>query len=224
MKKLQNKWIISLSIVMLMGIANTAVLYGMEPEQPFYKTLPKELKQEIINKALATSTNLTQAINAIKNASILHRVQFDTLFDNLEDFTKLAHILADKFNQNPLQIAEQFKKPTAKRYILLTEKLEANVYRRHDLQEAEELIQEGADVNGLPMLDLAVTRPGVTTAMIKLLLDHGADPDVKNENGYTPFKVYGALTFFNSPQIYRTPESEQIKVLLKNAMEKNQIK
>ena len=92
-KKIVTKWIINLGIVMLMGISNSAVLYGMEPEQPSYKTLPKELKQEIINTALNSSSDLYGAIKAIKAMSALHEIQYD----NFKDITNLMAALENKF-------------------------------------------------------------------------------------------------------------------------------
>ena len=77
-----------LTIVCTSQLYTMKRIYGMEPE-PSYETLPPELKQEIINTALATNKKLSKKIEMIKNLSALHGVQYD----NLKDFTTLVHIL-----------------------------------------------------------------------------------------------------------------------------------
>src|SRR5262245_54934151 len=103
--------------IILFTILSIGLLNGMETE-PSYETLPKELKQEIINTALATSKSVDEAINTLKTVSALQGIQFDKLFD-LKDFTKLVHMLADKFNTKTELIAEKFKTPVAEEYVRL---------------------------------------------------------------------------------------------------------
>src|SRR5690242_15449786 len=97
-------------IALLFTIACVGQLYGME--KPSYGSLLPELKQEIINTALATSKNVDEAISMLKKLSALHGVEFDKLF-NLKDFTKLVHVLADKFNISTSQVAQKIDTPVA---------------------------------------------------------------------------------------------------------------
>ncbi len=90
-------------------------IYGMEPEismepENLYKTLPKELKQEIINTALATTNTIPEAINAIKKLSILHNIRYD----NLQNAPALVRALTKKFpDKSREEIILALEKPEA---------------------------------------------------------------------------------------------------------------
>ena len=89
-------------------ICAASQLYGMEPEQKMgaFGELPDELHKEIVN-ALVESKDLGQVIAAVKVASVLQGVQYNTL----EDFTALINILAKKFPDiSRKEIAEKFQK------------------------------------------------------------------------------------------------------------------
>ena len=59
MENIKKQWIMGLGITMLMGLANTTMLHGMEPEQKqlgpikefemYINNLPKELRQYILS-------------------------------------------------------------------------------------------------------------------------------------------------------------------------------
>ncbi len=133
-----------LTIVCTSQLYTMKRIYGMEPE-PSYETLPPELKQEIINTALATNKKLSKKIEMIKNLSALHGVQYD----NLKDFTTLVHILNKELKVTTARIAMKFNTPTAEKYLMLGHNLSEAV--RLDTQAAHDkiadLIKEGADVN-----------------------------------------------------------------------------
>ena len=58
---------------------------------------------------------------------------------------------------------------------------------------AEYLIEQGADINaGDNWGNSPLMRAGLNVNMIKLLLDHGADCTLENNNGSTPEKIYEA--------------------------------
>ena len=62
-------------LFLLSALICAGQMYGMEP---LYHTLPKELQKEIFNTALATSTSVADAVNAIKAVGTLHGVKYST--------------------------------------------------------------------------------------------------------------------------------------------------
>ena len=127
---------------LLCTIICASQLYGMQ--QSYYKQLPPELRQEIINNALAQN-NIEDAIKILQG---LYTLQHGLSYDNLKNFSRLVHILATKFNQTPLQIAEQFETPIAQEYFKLTKKLGTSILQ-NKLEETEILINKGADVTAV---------------------------------------------------------------------------
>lgn len=104
-------------ITLLSAIICVNALNGMQ-EQPSYRSLLPELKQEIITTALRLSSDFDGAINTVEKLSALHGVQFDKITDS----TKLIRILADKFNRPTHNVAKEFKtKNVAKVYLRLIE-------------------------------------------------------------------------------------------------------
>lgn len=163
-------------IFLLGALVCVGQMYGMEPMEPenSYELLPKELKQGIINNALATSKNVNQVINAIKAFGALHGMHYDTqtatdllvqtLPDNLdeaideiknlqettlEDFTQLVHLLADKFNMTTQKIAKKFTMPIAETYLNFGSWLLEHMKDRGAFIHTKviNLIKKGADVN-----------------------------------------------------------------------------
>jgi hypothetical protein len=158
-------------IAVMLAMLSIGILNGMESESS-YKILPKELKQEIVNTALATSNNVDEAINMIKKLGALHGVHYDTkaatdlfvkmLPNNLneaidevkslqgstpEDFTKLVHILLGRFYGRPYKVAFLFNTPIAQEYLKLGEQLQEAVSYWKDNAKIKALIAQGADVN-----------------------------------------------------------------------------
>ena len=219
----------------------TGRIYGME-SQPLYDTLPKELQDELVNTALATNKSVDDVVNTIKALGSLYRVPYNTqaainLFmktlpndlhkainavKNLqgtkpEDFTKLVHILANKFNTTTAKIAITFNTPTAQQYINLWTKAKD----LPDTNTLAQLIENGLDVNvtygpDLSSLLIKTLELGCTSEKTKkrviLLLDAGANPHYKNRNGQTA--LYWAILDLGG---YNAKLAEEIKQLLENA-------
>lgn len=84
MKK-QNKWIISLGIAMLMGIANTAVLYGMEPTGKDELTLyfEKLIKKKILPKDIERNIRRLQLMHDALLFSVNEKIFFNDAPINL---------------------------------------------------------------------------------------------------------------------------------------------
>jgi hypothetical protein len=238
-------------LILLFTIVCANQLYGMEPSP--WEQLPKELQEKIVNTALATSKSVDDAVNAIKAFGTLHKVHYSTqaatnllmktlpndlhkainAVKNLQgttpqDFTKLMHILADKFNTNTLSIASEFinlnlNKTTAQNYIELSKKLLAIMLGKNNIPEAEKLIAEGADILYEPaLIYLIIENSILATSLlekIKFSLDHGADPSVK-------YKGETALYLLDDYNEYggAIPEYKQIRPLLKEAIMKKQKK
>lgn len=201
-------------LILLFSIVCAAgQLYGMEPANP-YKSLLPELKREIINIAL-TRDNLDEAVGMIQGLSTLHNVRYD----NLSDFTRLVHMLANKFNALPSIVAEGFKTLTAQKYLKLSRELYEIMLRKNNIPEAQKLIAKGADILYEPALiyfivsdyDLSIS----PFEKIKFLLNHGADPNVK----YHEQTALDLLNDFNEHGETVT-QYKEIKSLLEAAMKK----
>lgn len=233
-------------------LASTGALNGMQEitERSYWGYLPKKIKQSIIGTALATSNNVDEAINAIKTSGALYGLRYDTptaknlliksLPNNLDeaiekvktlqgatpkDFTKLVHMLADKFNLIPYDVAEKFNTPTAEKYIDLYIRLSGATSLKN-LKIMKELISRGADVKARPsIISAAIVYPNEKTPeIIKFLLENGANPSAKSGfHNETPLENLNRLN-------HRTPEytpiktllEEQIKTLLEEAIAKRQ--
>ena len=137
-------------IALLLTIICAGQLYGMEAER--IGDLPKELQREITQAAIASSNTLDEAIAMIKKLSASFGVQHDKLFANLEDFTKLVHMVSNKFNLSTKKIAQKFNTPTSEEYVKLGDKLINCIYEAElpltiYLKRMAQLIEQGADVN-----------------------------------------------------------------------------
>jgi len=184
-------------LILLCTMICASELYGMEPQtMGAFASLPEELHKEIVN-ALVKSNDLGQVIEAIQLASTLRGLRYD----KLQDFTKLVHVLAKKFNTGTREIASEFETPIAKTYLDLIKKL-FDAFNDMDNDAVANVIKDGADINfttnttklnGVPMRLTKVTTPilqcaikqaldnfGVVLswnediALIKLLIDSGA--------------------------------------------------
>ena len=183
-----------IALLFTLTLACAGQLYGMDPTSLYelrrtgaenIRELPRDVRQEIINTALATSTNIDDTIAMIKKLSTSFGTRPGKLFGNLEDFTKFVHILADKFKgYYPYDIAlslakANFATPTANKYIELTFPLINSVMNGDEsIETTKRSIQQGADINGKAMVYssliafLLYEKPSMKT--IKLLLDQGA--------------------------------------------------
>ena len=154
-----------------------------------FKSLPKDLKQEIIKMALATSSTLNEAIKTIKTMSALWGIEYD----NLKDFTQLMHILADKFDTTTYDIAQKFNSGTSRLYLKLGTEL-GDAIRAKNVDEVIRLISMGSDVNfienktyffetkkyrGNTPLIHAIAFPN--PIIVKILLEKGANPNLEKQ-------------------------------------------
>ncbi len=138
-------------IALLFTIVCVGQLYGMEPKKELtkkealeiYKSLLPELKLGVLNQALAVSNDLDEAIDMINKLSIVYKEQYN----NLQDFTNLVHILADKFNTTTEKIAEKFGTEIAKKYVSLGKNLTKAIFWHETKEEVKQYIKQGADVN-----------------------------------------------------------------------------
>lgn len=226
-------------MALLLTILCAGALNGM---QEWYN-LPNELKQEIINTALAASNNIDAATKAIKTTGALYGVKFDE--NNLEDFTTLVHILANRFNLPTKTIAEQFNSPTAKQYLDLGMKMSNPAMMTAPYIAL--LISKGADVNfstfqfpnSFRWDNDFIEKPIVTLLMramnefnveaVKTLLDAGANQNLLYPLKGTAldylhhvvmFKGYLSTTSQNVIDSSEKKKAEEIEQLLKNAMKK----
>lgn len=285
-------------LFLLGALVYVGQMFGMEAENP-YGELPKKLKQEIINKTLATSTNLTETINAIKNASILHNIRYDNatlirlltkkfpekvkeeiilaiekpeiyqkvfatlkrspqpkihlltilgfiereniLQDNLEDYTALMHMCADKFQTTINSFAIYLHSPIAKEY----SKLSTDLLYTSDLTEAMQLLEKGADINYSGTIahynqynvdsqnwyftPLSKAAYGGNVDLVKLLLNAGANPFLEIPGFGTALDItlytldtLTDLKYSQNPNPKHIESLKIIKDLLENAMQKYQ--
>lgn len=181
-------------ISLLLAIACVGALNGMM-EKPDWSFLP-EIRQEIIMKNLEASKTLNETVIIIKKASELKGMILNNPFNNPKDFTVLVHMLAKKFNKSVNAIAKKLDTPTAKNYVMLSEKLGAAI-KVGNVKKVKKLINQGADVHFLinkeiisdtsedsdlkapkcTMLEIAInTRSEKQVAIVEILLNHGANP------------------------------------------------
>ena len=217
-------------IALLFTIVCAGQLYGMEPmEAERIGDLPEELQREITQAAITSSNTLDEAIAMIKKLSASFGVQYDTLFANIndklftknKDFTQLVHMLSNKFNLSTEEIAKKFETPAAKNYLQLANMLMDSVTGEDtDVKGITTLIEKyGADVNytfatafpdtGATILTWAIAH-GNNPETIKLLLNLGANPNLKNQFGMTALEW--AQEF--------TGSDEELKQLIKETMNK----
>ena len=134
-------------LILLFTIVCAGQLYGMEPEHKMgdFGELPKDVHNEI-KMALASNDTLEETIKAIKVASVL----WGARYDSLENFTKIAHRLANEFGVSTSEVADKFGTSIAKKYNELGSKLIGNLVYSDDpgaIDRIVRLIEDGADVN-----------------------------------------------------------------------------
>ena len=230
------------NIFLLLTIICANSLNGMEAER--IGDLPEELRDEIATAAILSSESPDDAIIMIKKLSVLFSVQYDKLFSNLKDFTRLVHMLGDKFNLPTKEIAERFdteKKSldkklryalkqsvdittVAKKYSNLAKELSDALQQPVDISIIAKLIEQGADVNytfehfgtiPTPILAQAVSQ--ASPEAVKLLIDGGANP-------YSVVGGFGtSLDYLHaraSSPWYPHDKATAIEELLQKAMQK----
>ncbi len=188
--------------ILLFTILCAGQLYGMgelkiEVQKDSEALLP-ELKKEIISKllvTLATSDNLNDIIKALEISGLR--------YDDINDFTNLLHLLADRFKSATTTIAEEVKtlatneslKLVAQKYLSLANAIQMAIIFGGDAAKVAEVIKQGADVNAsyrnghdASLLIIAIENR-TDAAIIKLLLDAGANPHYKYKNTHGSWEV-----------------------------------
>jgi hypothetical protein len=201
-------------------------LYGMEKEGAvgIYTSVLPEIKQQILNAALASSENVDEAIDAIKKFSVLRGVQFDKLFNNFQDFIKVVNLVSEKFPElTKSAIAEKVNPLFAKEYDALNMKLIRAVRNNESIEVITQLLNQGADINFCwrhrytPLTSAIVERVDI----VELLLSSGANPFfVWPGYGLTALGVVnnGLAQPNNDPVVVE--KLNKMKALLENAMKK----
>lgn len=177
-------------IALLFMIVCAGALNGMEPmKAERISDLPEDVHNEIIKKALASGDTLSEVMQTVNVASALRGMRYN----NLKDFTKLVHILAaNTFDTQTDMVAWHLKNfapdmtEIANQYITLTHNLTDAIETRN-INAADLSIQQGADVNysffceeyGYTIALISAVR-NKDKAMVKLLLDAGANPHFKD--------------------------------------------
>lgn len=155
--KMQNKWIIGLSIAMLMGIAYTNISYGMEPEQGAYKGLgglPPELQVMMI-QYLNIYENIDDVLDAIVATSLVDKdlnTIVNDMYGNPEGLTKLLHTLSKAYGVDTMEIANVLNTPAAQNYNALCKELlywlDRPAVHKNTFNAIKVLVEEGkVDVN-----------------------------------------------------------------------------
>jgi len=197
-------------------------IYGMEPQEPMgaFAQLPKELHQEIIRKAIESSDTLEEFVKAVNVACALQGV----CYDNLKDFTKLMHMLADKFDTTTHEVAGNFHTSLAEKYIQLGEQLliiDDESSQLDTFDKVTQLINDGADVNFTMRNNMAIDSTPLFVAIqlinvdvVKLLMQSGVIPTSQN------LKLAEAVMDITEGSILCNKKAAEIVQIIKNAMKK----
>jgi len=210
-------------IALLFTILSASMLNGMETIEPKHgrhvglgiEDLPRDI-QAVIISYVHTYDNPDDLIHALKALSktntTLQKMIYAKYgdFNNLQEFTTLVHVLANKFGLGTQDIAKKFKTSIAAQYVELGDKLKRslsaskNIYSTTEyIDEITKLIEQGADVNyfnefnGKTPLHQAVI--DLKPEVVKLLLDHGANPYLK---------YFGLTTLEWIQKIYKAKSEE----------------
>lgn len=210
--KMQNKWFRLLTLAILTGLVSPMISYGMQSKSQFerFSELPIEVKAVLVSILSKGYDNVDDAIKAIqavsrtnKELNKLVNEQYGKLSDqDLEIFTKIVHILADKFKQSTESISQYFKTPIAEKYRRLGEQLISAV-RFGNREQIAQLIKQNADINfsiviknvSFSPLFMAILLESVE--LVKLLIDVGADVNQTNNQGGTPLLMASYHGYIN---------------------------
>jgi hypothetical protein len=126
----------------------------LKPEMWGQEQLPEEVKALIMVALAQSGNNLDEVINNIKKVSLINKT-FNQMINDLQRFTQVVHMIADKFNVATETVAEEFtlviadwkKLGVANKYIELGRNLLKAVWHKWPLDKLEELIKNGADIN-----------------------------------------------------------------------------
>lgn len=203
-------------VLLLLTLISASQLYSMEPEKPNYMTsLPKEIKLLIM-----TGNNLDDTIRLIKDFRGINstfKQMIDAHYgdiDNLQNFTKLVHVLANQFNTTTATIAKKFRTEIAQQYVALGDKLLEDVYWGRKAKEITQDINQGADVNYISDTYITPLRSAIRSFRpdaTELLLNAKANLFYKHPTDGTALDLV-------IQQIKEFPSSEESKII-KNLLE-----
>ncbi len=181
-------------IALFFTIACAGQLYGMESQPIKFGEEWKNLPHEVIYLILQSGNNLDDAIKNIVKASAINK-ELNNELNDLKGFTKIVHMIADEFNSTTADVAKKFETPTSTTYLALVDKLRSAMLH-NNVNEVAQVIEKGVDVNynfkpffnatGASLLARAVYLENIE--IIKLLLDNGANPNLKDIFGKTVFE------------------------------------
>jgi hypothetical protein len=207
-------------IALLLTILCASQLYGMEKEKPELNPaiwgqaeLPNDTKILIIMALAQSGDNINEAIKNIETASRINKASNTMVnINNLQGFTKIVHMVADKFDKSPYYVANLFTIPIAQKYIKLGNALVSYI-KDHNVKTDDivQLINQGADVNyydDFGSAPLATTIMNSDLKMVQLLLNSGANPEERH--------LWLAEALYNKSY----PETITIKELIEDAMKK----
>ncbi len=225
-------------IIVLFTILCAGQLYAMKrpsKESTLLETeniggLPKELQDKITQTAIASSDNLDEAITTIKKLSTALGVSYDKLFSNLDDFTRVALTLADRFSIypfapiTPYAVAQKLNTPIAERYMAGYSLLRDAVRWSND--------EMGLDMSLKPLLSnypgiakidpqilfLALEARKNTLEVIKLLLENGANPYGRDDLGKTFVEKVNEKIEFQQRYPTGSQQWTKIKALVEEAL------
>lgn len=164
--------------------------------------LPDEVKALIMVALAQSGNNLDEAINKIKKVSVLNKA-FNQMINaqygdvsNLQGFTQLVHILADKFGVTTQEVAEKFGTPVAKEYIKRGNELLNVLESSLSIELLKKILDYGVDVNySYPFDNLLGMVTPMYLAMkkgmleiIKVLLDSGVK--LKSDEYYDTYDFW----------------------------------
>lgn len=149
--------------------------------------------------------------------------ELENMVNDSHEFTKLVHVVADKFKVSTYAAAKTFKTPIAGEYVTLGDAL-IRFTEQNNCTALIALIVQGADVNYTKDINHLIEPTGqyatllimavkaqVDTGIIELLLDNGADVSLKDEKGFT------ALDYVDSVYLDEAEKLEISQMLKSNA-------
>jgi len=184
------------------GVRDLVTSQKVELESKSGKRI-SELPQNVYDEIIGTTFKLEEAINAAK---ALQKVRHN----NLNDFTKLVHVLANKFDELPVTVAEKFNTSIAKTYIELHDTLGRAIVNS-DIGYTKQLILEGADLTGhvltLMFAWTTILKEKQFASLKKELLKIGTDPQFLTEPDYEAVKSVLEDETIKSSLEYETTKS-----------------
>lgn len=218
-------------MALLFTVLCASQLYGMEPEQhKGFGGLSPEIQVMIIS-FLNEYKNLADVIKAIKETSRVDKelnAIINDMYGNQKEFTKLVHILANKFNKSTYEVANEFNTPFGEKYNSLNSQFMAAI----NLSNAENIsnfINQGADINYSSNLNtpLILATSKWNYEIIQLLLQYGANANFNNPTTGTALDfaqerhaAIGQKPMFDNAEAREN--REKIIILLKETMIKGQ--